>query len=219
MKRPKLLDLFCCQGGAAMGYHQAGFDVVGVDIEDQPRYPFEFVQGDALEYLAAHGGAFDAIHASPPCQAYSTITPDPGRHPRLIAPTRELLIASGKPYVIENVEGARRELNHPVKVCGSGLGLAVRRHRYFETNVAAMGVPCAHGSAVPVGVYGDHKDGVHLRPSGTSRGVKAQTEAEASAALGGVEWMDWHGMTECIPPSYTEWIGRQLIAHLEERAA
>ena len=90
MTKPRLLDLFCCEGGAGMGYHRAGFDVVGVDIVAQPRYPFEFHQGNALEYVAKHGHEFDAIHASPPCQAYSVQT-NPmyrGNHPDLIAPTR-----------------------------------------------------------------------------------------------------------------------------------
>lgn len=238
MTRPKILDLFSCQGGAARGYARAGFDVYGVDIDPQPRYPYAFHRGDALEVLRTliagdhidfrhpHGRGwltladFAAVHASPPCQAYSTITPDPSRHPRLIEATRELLKATGLPYVIENVEGARRELDHPVRVCGSGLGLAVRRHRYFEASFPLMGVPCAHGSAVPVGVYGQHPDAeAHPRPSGSSRGVKARTDAEASAALGGVDWMDWHGMAECIPPAYAEWIGAQLIAHLAGRAA
>jgi DNA (cytosine-5)-methyltransferase 1 len=231
--RPRVLDLFCCQGGAGTGYHRAGFDVYGVDIDPQPRYPFPFHQGDALNVLARLNAGepvdfthpdgtvewltladFAAAHGSPPCQGYSTITPDKSRHPLLIVPTRELLIASGLPYVIENVEGARRELHNPVKVCGSGLGLAVRRHRYFETNAPMLGVPCAHGTTVPIGVYGDHAERAvtPTRPTGTSRGVRAKTNAQASAALGGVAWMDWRGMAECIPPVYTEHIGAQLLA-------
>src|SRR5690606_26563980 len=115
----RILDLFCGQGGAAVGYHMAGFEVIGVDIDPQPRYPFEFHQGDALEYLAKHGGEFDAIHASPPCQAYSRATTSGtrGNHPRMIAPLRSALGILGKPYVSENVEGA--PLISPVRLCGS----------------------------------------------------------------------------------------------------
>ena len=133
--RPKLLDLFCCQGGAAMGYHRAGFDVVGVDIELQPNYPFEFVQADAMLYAAIHGAEFDAIHASPPCQGETVlqfVNNNRDSHPRLIEPAREVLDGIGIPYVIENVVGA--ELKDPVRLCGEMFSLGVIRHRLFETN-------------------------------------------------------------------------------------
>nr|DAI69697.1 MAG TPA: Cytosine specific methyltransferase [Caudoviricetes sp.] len=215
MNRPKLLDLFCCEGGAATGYERAGFDVVGIDIHPQPLYPFEFHQSDAIDYVRAHGHEFDAIHASPPCQAHSTITPDKSKHVDLIPATRTALIATGKPYVIENVEGAARALIDPVRLCGSSFGLRVRRHRYFESNVYLWSMPCMHeAQGTPTGVYGDHADGVTRRPDGTSRGVKAQTVDEARAAMG-MPWASWHGTTQAIPPAYTEFIGRQLLAHLE----
>ena len=147
----KLLDLFCGGGGAASGYHRAGFDeVVGVDIAPQPRYPFQFVQADALEYLAEDGHAFDAIHASPPCQGYSIMHNLPwlrGReYPLLLLPTLEMLEGLGKPYVVENVMGARygskilkkRGLEaHGLKagwLCGAMFGLPFYRHRLFATN-------------------------------------------------------------------------------------
>ena len=138
MTRPRLLDVYSCAGGASMGYHRAGFDVVGVDIDPQPNYPFEFIQGDALGILADLDfvKSFDAVHASPPCQAKSTVTPKHSRssYAELIAPTRDLLIAAGLPYVIENVQGAVKDLRNPVRLCGSSFLLDVRRHRFFETN-------------------------------------------------------------------------------------
>ena len=147
----RLLDLFCGAGGAAMGYHRAGFDkIVGVDNVHQPRYPFEFVQADALEYLAEHGHDYEAIHASPPCQGYSIMHNLPwlrGRdYPLLLLPTLEMLEALGKPYVVENVMGARhgsktlkkRGLEaHGLKagwLCGGMFGLPFYRHRLFATN-------------------------------------------------------------------------------------
>lgn len=133
MRKPRLLDLFCKAGGAGYGYWQAGFDVVGVDIEPQKRYPFTFIQADALEYLARHGGEYDAIHASPPCQAFSKMkNPDKAHrkaHPDLVDPVRELLMRTGRPYIIENVPGA--PLLSPVTLCGSQFGLKVYRHRVF----------------------------------------------------------------------------------------
>src|SRR5665213_3193952 len=135
MSRPRLLDLFSGAGGAAVGYHRAGFEVVGVDIKPQPHYPFEFRQKDALWVLEGETmEGFDAIHASPPCQAYSKARKLQGlRHPDLIASVRELLLAISLPYVIENVPGA--PLRNPVLLCGEMFGLGVRRERLFETNV------------------------------------------------------------------------------------
>lgn len=215
MNRPKMLDLFCGQGGAAVGYHRAGWDVFGVDLDPQSRYPFEFVQGDALTFLFQHGHEFDAIHASPPCQGYSTITPDQSKHERLIEPTRELLADTGRPYVIENVAGARKHLIDPIQLCGSTFDLSVRRHRLFESNIDLTSPGCRHAGREVIGVYGDHPDSREFfRPDGTRRGRKATSDTQASEALGGVEWMSWHGMTECVPPAFTQHIGAQLINHL-----
>jgi DNA (cytosine-5)-methyltransferase 1 len=203
-----------------MGYHRAGFDVVGVDIDPQPRYPFEFHQADALEYAAEHWQEFDAIHASPPCQAYSTITPDKSKHPELIEPTRELLMQTGLPYVIENVAGAREHLKSPMLLCGSAFGLKVRRHRYFESNVWLSSLPCDHAAqGTPVGVYGDHWDSKeHLRPDGSRRGAKATSLADGYEAMG-IDWMTWHELAEAIPPAFTELIGQQLLTAIQKEAA
>ena len=239
--RPRLLDLFCGAGGCSVGYHRAGFDVVGVDIEPHPDYPFEFHQLDAtalrpdlwhgcFHEATLHGrsdvclGRFDAIAASPPCPRYSTITPETSRHthPDLIPVMRDLLASWGLPYVIENVEGARGVMDHPIKICGSWFDLGVRRHRYFESNVPnLLGTHCLHQrQGRPVGVYGDHPqdDSDYRRPDGTRRGQKARTIAEAQTALG-IDWMTtWDDLTDAIPPAYTEHIGRQLIEHIERGA-
>lgn len=225
LTRPRLLDLFCCEGGAGAGYQAAGFDVTGVDILDQPRYPFAFRQADALEFLTSHAAEFDAIHASPPCQGYlnlGAVNRARGRryhHERLIGEVRELLIGSGKPYVIENVEDARLELVDPVRICGTGLGRPLRRHRLFESNVQLAGVACDHRA------FSEPKYWTGWRPNGEHRlSTVVQIYGNAGgrehwpAALG-VDWMSAKGMTECIPPAYAEHIGRQLIAHIEQQGA
>ena len=237
--RPRILDLFCGAGGASTGYHRAGFDVVGVDIAPQPHYPFSFHQDDALGCLSrmvhANGHSvfitptgsrellgladFTAIHASPPCQRYSTMTANPDRHPDLIAPLRELLIDSGLPYVIENVPQA--PLVEPVTVCGSAFGLRVRRHRAFESNRPIVGTGHFHAEqGRPVGVYGQHPDRrQYLRPDGTQRGTKATSLGHGQRAMG-IDWMTWPELAESIPPAYAEFIGRQLLTTItQERAA
>jgi DNA (cytosine-5)-methyltransferase 1 len=142
-KKPRLLDLFCCAGGAGVGYSRAGFEVVGVDINPQPRYPFEFVQADALNLDADFIATFDAIHASPPCQSYSDLAKRNGNAhewPRLIEPVRELLVSTGLPYVIENVDGA--PLIDAVVLCGTMFPrLRVLRHRLFEANFTILTPP------------------------------------------------------------------------------
>jgi hypothetical protein len=143
----RLLDAFCGAGGAAMGYHMAGFEVVGVDIKPQKHFPFEFHQGDALEYIRDHGHEFDAIHASPPCQHYSMIqriTRNKDKWPDLVDPVRQLVTASGLPFVIENVEGAPLRID--LMLCGSMFALRMIRHRIFESNVKmpVLMPPCNH---------------------------------------------------------------------------
>jgi len=212
MSRPRLLDLFCGQGGAGMGYHRAGFDVVGVDVKLQPHYPFAFVQTDALEYLAAHGREYAAIHASPPCQAYTPLRHRTGSvYPDLVAPAREALAALELPWVIENVPGA--PLRRPMRLCGTQFGLRagerwLRRHRLFESNVFLRPplISCSCRGRAIGGVYG------HGGGGPATRGFKF-VRAEAREAMG-IDWMPVAGLAQAIPPAYTEFIGRQLLAAL-----
>lgn len=218
MNRPRLLDLFCGAGGAAVGYHRAGFDVTGVDIKPQPRYPFAFIQGDALEYLAKHGHEFDAIHASPPCQAYSAANNIHGRadHPDLIGVTREGLNAIGKPWIIENVE--RSPLLNPATVCGLALGLGVKRHRLFESPLLLFGTGCGDHSEDYVIVFGGGARG-RAHVSGMAKGgglvIYRPTIplARAKRAMG-IDWMTRDELSQAIPPAYTEFLGKQLIRQL-----
>jgi DNA (cytosine-5)-methyltransferase 1 len=210
MSRPRLLDLFCGAGGAAMGYHRAGFDVFGVDNRPQPRYPFEFVQADATTYPL---GGFDAIHASPPCQSYSvTASLHTVTYPRLIEPVRERLRSAGLPYVIENVPGA--PLLNPMRLCGSSFGLGVRRHRLFETSFTVGFVPpCAHYlQPAPVDVTGTGASRLGKRlDGGGGNSRKPRNLAHAREAMG-IDWMNRVELAESIPPAYTEYIGAQLLA-------
>lgn len=220
MSRPRMLDLFCGAGGAAMGYHRAGFEVVGVDISPQPNYPFEFHQDDALKYLEENFARFDALHASPPCQGYSTITPNRSRYPKLISATREALACSGLPFVIENVQGARRHMAaNSVRICGTGLGLPIWRHRIFESNENLEGVACQHAR------FTEKKYWTSFRPRGEHRlSTVVQVYGNGGGkefwpAAMGINWMTWPELAESIPPAYTEFIGRQLLAHVGEAAA
>lgn len=216
MANTRLLDLFCGAGGAAVGYHRAGFDVVGVDIEPQPHYPFEFEQADAIHWCESIGPAmlaemFDAIHASPPCQLYSEMHGSSG--PDLIGPTRELLEATGLPYVIENVEGA--PLRDPIRLCGSMFDLDVERHRLFETNWAFGGHhwPCRHKIWAPrydVYDHGKHYKAKTVPVYGTGGGKAA----EHWGAAMGIDWMTRSELAEAIPPAYTEFIGHALLEQI-----
>jgi DNA (cytosine-5)-methyltransferase 1 len=197
-----------------MGYHHAGFEVVGVDIEFQPNYPFSFTRGDALAYLASGPIAtFDAVHASPPCQAYSSLSGLTTKvYPALIEPVRELLQATGLPYVIENVVGA--PLVGPIRLCGSSFGLGVWRHRLFEMSHPPVLVPpCSHSSHPrPIDVTGT--GGPSSKPrskpgGGLSR--KPANLAEARSAMG-IYWMTRPELSEAIPPAFTEFVGAHLLA-------
>jgi len=208
----KLLDLYCKAGGASKGYQLAGFDVVGVDIKKQKRYPYEFIQADCLELMKDMDflRSFDVITASPPCQTHS-IT----QHLRnaqgkstdkidLIPQTREALVTSGKPYVIENVPGS--PLINPIKMCGSSFGLKVRRHRLFESNIQLTSSVCNHKEqGKPVGIYGSMRDEI---PKG---GHTAKSIEQAREAMG-IDWMIWGELVEAIPPVYTETIGKQILS-------
>ena len=224
MSRPRLLDLFCGAGGAAMGYHRAGFDVTGVDIKPQPNYPFQFIMGDALEFLREHGKEYDAIHASPPCQAYCALKTMVNRreHPDLIAETRELLRQTEKPWIIENVFGA--PMNGPIMLCGSHFGLCasngyqLRRHRYFETFPFLMdGHECDHSDKT-VGVYGAKARDIAQERRHYAKDKETRGEPEGvvlpqwvGLEAMGIDWMTMDELSEAIPPAYTEWIGKQMM--------
>lgn len=224
MSPPRLLDLFCCQGGAGEGYRHAGFDVTGVDIKPQPRNPHRFIQADALEYVAAHGHEYDAIHASPPCQAFSVATKawngriNRDAHPDLIDATRTLLRATGRPYVIENVVGA--PLTDATMLCGSSFGLAVRRHRLFECSFALMAPPCAHHLQTEAKYPPTRSDRTKLSPVvsvfGAGGGQGKNKDLWAMAMQ--IDWMDKHGLAQAIPPAYTEHIGGYLMAAVRSAA-
>jgi DNA (cytosine-5)-methyltransferase 1 len=189
-----------------MGYHRAGFDVVGVDIVDQPRYPFEFHQADALEYLAGHWQEFDAIHASPTCQRKARVTAWRGNredHPNTLTPTLAALRELGVPYVVENVPEAGDELRADFLLCGTQFSLPVRRHRIFERgnwDSYELIPPCNCYKRPDLQVF-EHKD------------------ERAFADAMGCTWMSSLGGRQAIPPAYTEHIGRQLMAHLLQEAA
>lgn len=223
----KLLDLFCGAGGAAMGYHRAGFEVVGVDNRPQPHYPFEFVLDDALAFVAEHGREFDVVHASPPCQAYSEATPIEYRssHPDLIGPTREALQATGKPFVIENVENARVHLKNPIMICGSMLGLLIWRHRYFETWPIWSMSPgtCDHTRRpITIQIEGNtRKTWLPIMATGGGDGkgradrklCRSRERVDTIRWAMKIDWMTQAELTEAIPPAYTEFVGRQLMLH------
>ena len=217
MTRPKLLDLFCCAGGAAKGYSQAGFDVLGIDIDPQPNFPFEFIQADALTLGREFLTSFDVIHASPPCQSYSVLAKRTGTGdawPRLIEPVREMLIASGAPYVIENVVGA--PLCDPVTLCGTMFPeLRVLRPRLFETNFDVVPPPHPRHPKVHTrdrrkahyGKTNEWMDYVQVTGGGNC------SVAAARDAMG-IDWMTKKELNESIPPAYTRYIGFELMRHL-----
>ncbi|MFF8292576.1 SAM-dependent methyltransferase [Streptomyces sp. NPDC016309] len=208
--RPRLLDAFCCQGGAGMGYHLAGFDVTGIDTSPQPRYPFTFIQGDAVGFIREHGAEFDFIHASPPCQFYSDTQRLTGNaHPDLIAPTRAALQTTGRPYVIENVRGAVPHLKTPVMLCGAMFDMATYRHRWFETGLWSLTTPAHPAHAAPVA-----KMGRPIPPGHFGQFVGNFSGVAHARRVMGVEWMNRDGIRECIPPAYTQHIGRGALATL-----
>lgn len=227
-----ILDLYCCEGGAGRGYLRSGFVPVGVDLVPQPRYPYAFVQANALTvlqvlldggtlddlpgepgpYTWAALGDFTAIHASPPCQHYSGMSRSrPGladEYPDLIAPTRELLEMTGLPYIIENVEGAQDELRDPFVLCMDMFGVPeISRDRWFETNFPVM-VPEHAPHKLPRMKAGRWEEGYALTPVGHFPGPGRARE------LMDVAWMSREGIAECVPPVFTEHIGRSLAAHL-----
>jgi DNA (cytosine-5)-methyltransferase 1 len=212
--RPKLLDLFCKAGGAAMGYHRAGFEVIGVDIEPQPNYPFEFHQADALHFLAEHWREFVAAHASCPCQFYSGMSAcRPGlaqEYPDLIAATRGLLDLTGLPYVMENVP--RSPLRPDLMLCGAMFGRALYRHRIFESNVF-LWQPEHPKHMVRASKAGHWEPGTVISVSGNCGPIALAREVMD------IGWTNRRELAESIPPYFTEHIGTQLLAHLNAEAA
>ena len=213
MSRPRLLDLFSGAGGAAVGYHRAGFEVVGVDLVAQPHYPFEFIQEPyeaALFDLMNNWpeGTFDAIHASPPCQAYSVAAQSQRNlgkeYPDLLAQTRVLLERTGLPWVIENVLGAPMRADY--KLCGCQFGLELRRVRLFETSWHgfAMLPPHYHPHVVPCVTGHGTPSWIH-KQLGYNPTIKQYHEAM------GIDWMNRDELSQAIPPAYTEFIGKQLL--------
>lgn len=218
MNRPRLLDLFCGAGGSAVGYHRAGFDVIGVDIAPQPHYPYTFHQADAMTFPL---DGFDAIHASPPCKLFTVAgAVHRASQTRLFEPNTDLLTptlerlaehdcGNETPYVVENVPGAPMPDEDVIRLCGSSFGLRVRRHRLFYVSFPADGLPCDHAAqGQPVGVYGN--GGAWTRKAPGGGGVKV-AGADAAAALG-VDWTTYQpALSQMIPPAYTEHIGAQML--------
>jgi len=212
--KPKLLDLYCGAGGAAKGYQRAGFYVVGVDSSPQPNYcGDEFILADSLGIDLS---GYNAFHASPPCQAHSTIAkqnrsirPDRYNHPDLIAATRGRLVSTCKPYLIENVPGA--PLLDPVLVCGSFFGLDIRRHRLFESNIALFGTPCCHYWQRPRFRSLDRRKSTLSTVIGVHGHTNYTGEAELREVAMGIDWMTSAELVQAIPPAYTEFLGNQLI--------
>jgi len=220
MKKPRLLDLFCAAGGSAKGYSRAGFEVVGVDIKHQPRYPFEFYQGDALEYLREHGHKFDVIHASPPCQRYSVASKSHNgkadSHPDLVPATRDLMRASGKPFVIENVIGA--PLENPIILCGTMFpGLRVLRHRQFESNINLVAPrKCApHPLCYTMDKRKPHYGKLDEMKAFVMVNGGGNCSKVAAADAMGIDWMTKAELNDAIPPAYTECLGLQFRAELD----
>lgn len=211
--RPRLLDLFCGAGGAGYGYAQAGFDVVGVDIRPQPRFPFQFVQADAMEVLAEpkYLMQFSVIHASPPCQRYTAlqrVARNAHNHPDLVPQVAEMLRSRNQPYVIENVPGA--PLRDPLLLCGEVFGLEVVRHRLFETNRPLFSRGCRHvRGGTATGKYVSFKRAT--APGRTQ--PPRQSHREYREAMK-VDWMSIRESREAIPPAYTRYLGAQLLALL-----
>lgn len=222
--RLTVLDTYCCGGGMGMGYYLAGYDVVGVDIDPQPNYPFPFIQGDAVEYIRAHGHEYDLIHGSPPCQDYSNLNAyNKKDYPRLIGPTRDAMRAVGKPYVMENVEIAGVEFINPITLCGPMFGVKVYRHRVFETNwgLSAPEHPkhverCMRNGYLPT----------PEKPFMTiTGGAHSRAWQNAACDVMGMPWikvpaggdikLGIREVCEAIPPAYAEWIGRRFLTNRE----
>ena len=225
----RAVDLFCCAGGAAVGLNRAGFSIIdGYDIAPQKNYPYRFHLGNALE---ADLSKADFVWASPPCQGYSALKTmtNAREHPKLIGEVREMLEKWGGPWIIENVEGAKNELRNPVMLCGSMFGMQsngfqLRRHRYFESNLPLIAPgPCCH-SEKTLGVYGAKVRDIaqekrHYAKDKATRGKPVGVvlpQAWGFEAMG-CTWMTIEEASEAIPPAFSEYLGRQIVAHINAR--
>lgn len=209
---PRLLDLFCGAGGAGWGYHLAGFEVVGVDLTDQPDYPFEFEKADAMLFPLE---GFDAIHASPPCHDHTSLNPSPDGSGWLLEGTIERLQETGVPWVVENVVGPRVVMaGWWFILCGSSFGLRVRRHRRFGSSHLMLSPPCMHAEQGRPWTITGHGGG----------GSYAHSQKPPSAEMWRYMDMPWmegrpsYGVTQAIPPAYTQWIGAHLLDALGPRS-
>lgn len=238
MSQPRLLDACCCAGAASHGYHLAGFEVVGVDIAPQPDYPFEFYQGDAVQFIRDHGHEFAVIAGSPPCQQHTRLkhyndtsekrAKYDAKWVNLIPDCREAMRTTGKPYIIENVEEARAELIDPIKLCGHMFGLKMYRHRLFESNMdlVAPDEPkpyhphlCARNGYLPtegrpfMSIHGGKHSWAWQRRAAIEMG--AGWIGRRDYATGAPAQPSIRTICEAIPPAYTEFLGRQLMTQLE----
>jgi DNA (cytosine-5)-methyltransferase 1 len=217
MARPRLLDLFSGAGGAAVGYHRAGFDVVGVDINPQPRYPFEFHQADAMTFPLT---GFDAIHASPPCQDHSPLSGIAGKHGTgwMLAATIQRLRNFGVPWVVENVPGAR--MPGAFTLCGRAFGIVrLRRHRLFLTSFPMLVPPCGcHPSRQPIGVYGDLSKNDRVVRNSKDGIPRLRAGVQTARDLLDCQWMTGRELTQAIPPAYTQFIGEYLLEAVHAHA-
>jgi DNA (cytosine-5)-methyltransferase 1 len=204
------LDLFCKAGGASVGYAQAGFKVVGVDIEPQKNYPFEFHQADAFEFLARWGREFHLVHASPPCQAYTRLAAMTKKeYPELIPAARAALMKNGRPWIMENVKGA--PLLNPVELCGSQFGLKVYRHRIFESSHLLLGLPHhPHRDKTPRG----GTRGNNISPNGFICVAGHFSNVPYARMAMGINWMTRDELAQAIPPAFTQFLGSQIIGGL-----
>jgi DNA (cytosine-5)-methyltransferase 1 len=225
-RQKKLLDLCCMAGGTSMGYHMAGFQVTGVDIDRQPNFPFEFMRDDITQITDKQAITirrnFDAVAASPPCKGYGVIkTLSSPHHPKLIPYVRELFEFIDLPYIIENVVGA--PLSAPVQVCGSGLGLRVQRHRLFESNCDLIGVRCNHRwqdrdlryLQIPNGRGSERMRGiVYVYGRGDGSHFRNYSQRAIWSHAMGIDWMSIDELSQAIPPLYTYHLGQQLMEYV-----